>query len=125
MNVTRTRLLAVAAVCAGAAVPAAVATTAVAGPTAYAATKTCADPAYPGQGYFTRLTVTGTSCKSGKKLALAHYRCRTKHGIKGRCPSVSGYSCTEKRQAISTEYNSRVTCKNGSRKVVIYYQQNT
>lgn len=114
----RTRLLAAAATCAAIALPAVGA--------APAAAKTCGGlPDYPGQGYYLKLTVKGTSCASGKSVMKAHYKCRTKHGIKGKCGSVSGYSCTEKRNAISTEYSSRVTCKSGTRKVVYYYQQNT
>jgi uncharacterized membrane protein len=120
-----TRLITAAACTAAVAVPAVVVTSAVAGgPTAHAATKSCSEPNYPGDGYFTSLKVTGTSCKSGKKVALDHYRCRIKHGKKGRCPSIDGYKCTEHREGISTEYNSRTTCKKGTRKVVFTYQQN-
>jgi hypothetical protein len=55
----------------------------------------------------------------------AHYRCRTRHGIKGRCARFNGWRCTETRRAIATEYNARVTCRKGSRKVIYTYQQNT
>ncbi len=85
----------------------------------------CSPASYPGSGYFTSLSVSGTSCSKGRKLQVAHYKCRVKDGKKGKCGSVSGYRCSEKRgKAISTEFNSRVTCKNGSRKVVWTYQQN-
>src|SRR4051794_5540700 len=86
-----------------------------------ASAKSCSTPPYPGNGYFTSLTVKGTSCAAGKSLMKAHYRARIKHGKKGHAGSVKGYHCTEKRNTISTEYNSRVTCKNGSRKVVFTY----
>lgn len=117
MTIPRTRLLAAAATIA-AAVP-------LLGAGPAAATKSCSPGAYPGDGYFTSLKVTGISCSGGKAVMRGHYRCRTKHGIKGRCPSFSGYHCTEKRNAIPTEYNARVTCKKGTRKVVYTYQQNT
>ena len=46
---------------------------------------TCSAPAYPGSGYFTSLKVKHVGCKTGRKVTLAHYRCRTAHGKKGRC----------------------------------------
>jgi hypothetical protein len=95
-------------------------------PTAGAA-RSCSPPKYPGLGYFTSLEVSRVSCATGRKVTLAHYRCRTRHGKKGRCSSrVLGYSCKEgTRNSIPTEYNARVTCKSGTRKVVYTYQQNT
>jgi hypothetical protein len=96
--------------------------TAGAHPTAHAS-RACSPPKYPGQGYFTSLSVSHVSCATGRKVTLAHYRCRVKHGRKGRCPSVLGYRCTEVRRSIATEYNARVTCKRGSRKVVYTYEQ--
>jgi hypothetical protein len=89
------------------------------------AARTCTTPKYPGSGYFTSLSVSHVSCSTGRSLTLAHYRCRTKTGPKGRCSSrVRGYSCTEKRNSISTEIDGRVTCKRGTRRVVYTYQQN-
>jgi hypothetical protein len=82
-------------------------------------------PRYPGSGYFTSLKVSGVSCSTGKKVMLAHYRCRTKHGKTGRCSSVSGYRCSEKRRSIETEIDATVTCKRGSKKVIYSYQQDT
>jgi hypothetical protein len=94
-------------------------------PTASAA-RSCKPPTYPGQGYFTSLKVTGVSCATGRKVTLAHYRCRTRHGIRGRCRTrVLRYRCSEHRVVIATEYDSRVTCVRGARKVVYTYQQNT
>ncbi|MDX6521629.1 MAG: hypothetical protein QOF08_2234 [Gaiellales bacterium] len=101
---------------------------AAAAPAAHAA-GSCSAPRYPGNGYFTSLRVTRTSCAKGRKVARAHYHCRTAHGVSGRCHhAVLGYHCTEYRPAsarIPTQYNSRVTCKSGSRRVVFVYQQNT
>ena len=89
------------------------------------ASGSCSAPKYPGLGYFTSLTVSHVSCATGRKVTLAHYRCRTKHGRAGRCAHVLHYSCSERRNAIPTEYNARVTCKRGARKVVYTYQQHT
>lgn len=95
--------------------------------TASAQAKSCSTPSYPGSGYFTSLTATGTSCANGRKIAVAHNKCRRANGgIKGRCTrKVLRYSCTEKRQSIPTEINARVTCRRGSARVVFTYQQNT
>jgi hypothetical protein len=90
------------------------------------AARTCQPPSYPGSGYFTSLSVKRVSCSTGRKLALAYYRCRTKHGPSGRCRSkVMHYRCKEKRNSIPTEIDARVTCTNGARKIVHTYQQNT
>lgn len=86
----------------------------------------CAAPRYPGTGYFTSLTVTGVSCATGRKLAVAYYHCRLRHGTAGRCRGgVMGYRCTERRNTIPTEIDARVTCRRGSRRVVHTYQQDT
>jgi len=86
-------------------------------PTAHAA-RTCSPPSYPGAGYFTSLNVSGTTCSAGKKVALAYYKCRLKHGKAGRCHSkVLKYACHETRNSIPTEIDARVTCKRGHKKV--------
>jgi hypothetical protein len=101
---------------------------ATAAPSAHAA-KACSSPHYPGSGYFTSLHVKHTGCGTGRKVALAHYHCRTKHGKKGRCHhAVRHFHCKEHRPAsarIPTQYSARVTCTRGGRRVVFVYQQNT
>lgn len=88
--------------------------------------KACKPGNYPGDGYFTSLSVRHTSCAQGRKVELAHYRCRTAHGKLGKCGHrVLGYRCTERRQSIPSETDSRVTCKNGIKRVIYTYQQNT
>ena len=94
-------------------------------PTAHA--RSCPDGRLPsGNGYFTSLTVTKVSCKTGKRVVLAYYTCRIKKGKKARCTDkVMGYSCRErKRTEIPTEINARVSCRRGARRVVHTYQQN-
>ena len=88
--------------------------------------RTCSTPKYPGSGYFTSLTVRNVGCATGRKVTLAHYRCRTENGRRGRCHRrVLGYSCSETRHTIPSEIDARVTCRRGARKVVYTYQQNT
>lgn len=89
----------------------------------------CSAPKYPGSGYFTSLRVSHTSCRTGRKVALAHYRCRRAHGVRGRCRHrVLRFRCRESRPSSArtrNEYNARVSCTRGSRRVVFTYQQNT
>jgi hypothetical protein len=93
------------------------------------AARVCSPPEYPGNGYFTSLRVRHTTCRKGRKLARAHYRCRTKHGIKGHCHHrVLHYRCKERRPSssrIPTQYSAEVTCRHGHKRVVFDYQQNT
>ena len=70
------------------------------------AAKACSVPKYPSSGYFTSLNVKHVSCATGRKLALAYYRCK------------------EKRNSIATEIDARVTCRRGSRTITHTYQQN-
>ena len=87
---------------------------------------TCKPPKYPGSGYFTSLSVTGTSCAQGSKLAIAYYKCRTKTSKSGKCSGgVLGYKCTDKRKSIPTEIDGRVTCKKSKATIVHTYQQDT
>lgn len=114
----------------GAAFVALVVVTALLASTAHASTAhaagSCSTPQYPGSGYFTSLKVTKTSCGTGRKIALAWYHCRLKNGVSGKCHSrVLGFSCTEKRVKIPTEFDARVTCHKGSATVIHTYQQNT
>jgi hypothetical protein len=91
---------------------------------AAAATKSCPPPKYPGTGYFTALSVKGTTCTTGRKFVVAYYKCRIKHGAAGRCTSkVMGYACTEKRNTIPTEIDARVTCRHDSATITHVYQQ--
>lgn len=95
------------------------------GAAAGSAARTCKPPAYPGSGYFTSLSVKRTTCRTGKKLALAYYRCRTENGKAGRCNRrVMRFRCTEERNSIATEIDARVRCKRGGKRVVHTYQQN-
>lgn len=88
---------------------------------------TCSQSNLPnGNGYITSLSVSRVSCRTGREVALAYFRCRLKHGKAGRCTSkVKRYTCKEtKRTKISTEINARVSCTRGFRRVVHTYQQN-
>ncbi len=91
-----------------------------------ASAKSCSSAKYPGDGYFTSLSVRGTSCAKGREVQRAHYRCRVRNGGRdGRCNRrVEGYSCSERRNKIPTEINARVSCRKGSARITFTYQQN-
>jgi hypothetical protein len=66
-----------------------------------------------GYTYLTSLSVTHTSCGTGRFVAR-------KHG------HVSGWHCSTKRLATSSvQYESRVICSSGGRRVVWTFSQNT
>ena len=82
---------------------------------------------YPGDGYFTSLSVRGVSCSTGKSVAREHYRKRVRRGGKdGKYNgSVKGWSCRESsRSKTSTELNARVTCRRSGNRITFTYQQN-
>jgi len=109
----------------------------IAAPASAASTKTCkaSSTKYPNKnpgGYFTSLKVKGVSCRSGAKLMVAYYKCRRKggQGLEGKCKQsrVNGLKCKESRprsgRIAGQEFNARVTCTKGSKRVVHTYQQN-
>ena len=82
-----------------------------------------------GTSYVTSLNVKNTSCGKGKKVVKAFNKCRHKNGgANGKCKSkVKGFKCNEgKRSGVpGVQYNAKVNCKNGGKKVVFTYTQNT
>lgn len=79
-----------------------------------------------GATYVTSLSVSGLSCSAGKRQVRAFHRCRNRNGGEdGRCPRVDGFRCSERRSSIKTQFNSRVTCRRGSRVVRHRYTQFT
>jgi hypothetical protein len=108
------------------AVSAGIALTALAVTGAPASAATCNPPKYPGAGYFTdKIRVTNVSCSYGKRFVVRYYTCRTRSGrsLAGRCPSLSGFRCSEVRESIATEIDARVTCRRGTQRIVHTYTQ--
>jgi hypothetical protein len=87
------------------------------------ASKTCdvGDSRSYGTTYVLSISVSNTSCRNGKRLIRAFHACRP--GKKGKCPSVKGYSCSEKRTVGRASYDSRVTCRKGDKTVKHTYTQ--
>jgi hypothetical protein len=90
------------------------------------ASKSCSvgDERSYGTTYVLKISVSNTSCRNGKKLIRAYHACRP--GKSGKCPSVSGYSCSERRfnKGVAS-YDSNVTCKKGDKTVKHTYTQFT
>lgn len=80
-----------------------------------------------GATYVTALSATGTSCANAERVVKAFHACRLRRGKAGYCrTTVRGYRCRETRfNRISTQYDSRVRCTYGSRRVNHTYTQFT
>ena len=80
-----------------------------------------------GPTYVTSLKVQQVSCATGILVVRAYYRCRVRAGgVRATCHSlVLGYLCHEHRQGIAIQFDAKVTCARGTRKVVHTYVQDT
>jgi hypothetical protein len=80
-----------------------------------------------GPTYTTSLRVRRTTCKTGYAVVRAFDACRKRHGKAGHCGHrVKRYSCSERRfNRISTQYDAKVTCRRGGRRVIFAYTQFT
>ena len=70
--------------------------------------------------------VRNASCRGAKHLVKAYHACRhDRGGADGRCRSVEGFRCRERRFNKSRySYDARAGCKRGSHKVTQTYTQN-
>jgi hypothetical protein len=94
-----------------------------AGPDA-TASKSCrvGDSRSYGTTYVLKISVSGTSCRAGRKVIRAFHSCRP--GKSGKCGGVLGYSCSESRFNKSrTSYDSNVSCRKGGKTVKHTYTQ--
>jgi hypothetical protein len=89
------------------------------------ASKTCSvgDSRSYGTTYVISISATNVTCRNAKRLIRAFHDCRP--GRSGRCSSVKGYSCSERRNRGATQYDSNVTCRKGSKTVKHTYTQYT
>jgi hypothetical protein len=80
-----------------------------------------------GATYVTSLSATKIGCAKAKALVKSFNKCRRAHGgADGKCTSFSGYTCSETRKAIPTEFSAKVSCKaSGGRRLKIAYTQFT
>jgi hypothetical protein len=79
-----------------------------------------------GASYVTSLSVRHTSCSKGKAVVRAYHACRRAHGWKGKCRHrVKGFKCRRHIQASSpVQYDAKVTCRRGAKRVTHTYTQN-
>lgn len=80
-----------------------------------------------GATYVTSLSAKKVSCGKAEGVVKAFHACRLKHGKAGRCTKkVKGFSCREVRSnAIPTQFDAKVTCKDGGKVVKHNYEQFT
>jgi hypothetical protein len=84
------------------------------------------DQRHLGASYVTSLSVRHTSCSNGKAVVRAYQKCRRAHGWRGKCGHrVKGYSCKRHiLDSVSTQYDAKVTCRRGGKRVWHTYTQN-
>src|SRR3954452_16369783 len=84
------------------------------------------DQRHLGASYVTSLSVRHTSCSNGKAVVRAYQKCRRAHGWKGKCGHrVKGYACKRHITASSpVQYDAKVTCRRGGKRVFHHYTQN-
>ncbi len=94
-------------------------------------TRSCKAPKYPGDGYFNEIRATRISCSYSRKFVVRFYKCRTRSSKSsrtnksGRCTTrLSRFKCSERRNSISTQIASTVTCRRGKSRIIHSYQQN-
>ena len=79
-----------------------------------------------GPTYVLSLSAKNVSCRKAKRLVRAYYNCRLDNGGKrGKCGGVSGYSCSETRSGIKSQFDAKATCRKGGKRVTHTYTQNT
>ena len=79
-----------------------------------------------GATYVTKVSTSGVGCASALRFVKRYHGCRHRHGGRdGRCRRLDGYRCSEKRTTSPTQYDSRATCRKGSRRISQLYTQNT
>jgi hypothetical protein len=80
-----------------------------------------------GPTYVTSLRVKRVSCRTGRRVVRAYYRCRIRAGgRRARCRSrVLRFRCSERRESISTQFDARVRCSRGASRVWHNYTQFT
>jgi hypothetical protein len=80
-----------------------------------------------GASYVTSLSVRHTSCAKGKAVTRAYQACRRAHGWKGKCGHrVKGFKCRRHIQTSSpVQYDAKVTCRRGGKRVTHTYTQFT
>lgn len=72
---------------------------------------------HSGPSYVTSLSVRNTSCRTGKAVVRSYHRHRG---------HVSGWSCHRRILDRSpAQYDARVTCRRGGKRVVWTYTENT
>ena len=82
-----------------------------------------------GPTYVTAISTARVSCRTAETVVRAFHRCRRagRTGSRGRCRrSVARYRCSERvLRTAPTQFDSRVTCRRGARRITHEYTQFT
>ena len=82
-----------------------------------------------GPTYVTSLSTARVSCRTAEGVVRSFHRCRraARTGPRGRCRrTVSRYRCSERvLRSAPTQFDSRVTCRRGARRITHEYTQFT
>ncbi|HEX4110590.1 MAG TPA: hypothetical protein VHX88_20850 [Solirubrobacteraceae bacterium] len=79
-----------------------------------------------GPMYIEALTTKGVSCSTAESFAHAYYECGLHHGgVKGRCTSLEGYRCSERRQYGFDSFIGKSRCTKGRDSISETYTQST
>jgi hypothetical protein len=81
-----------------------------------------------GASYVTSLKVIGVSCRKGKKVTKEYHQCRKGKGGKGSkagC-TIRGFGCKTKvlQEVQGVQFNGKMVCKKGAKRVISKYVQN-
>lgn len=80
-----------------------------------------------GASYVTSVKAKRTSCRKAVRVVKAFHSCRKRSGgADGRCKGrVKGFKCSERREGVpNIQYNAKVKCKKGAKRVWSTYTQN-
>ena len=79
-----------------------------------------------GPTYVTKISASGVSCTTARRVVRAFHRCRRANGVAGRCRHrVLRFRCSETRGYGHGQFSSKVICRHGLARVRHTYTQFT
>lgn len=80
-----------------------------------------------GASYVNALSTRRVSCPDARDFSRRYHRCRRANGgVKGRCPRLLRFRCTERRyNVISLSFDANMLCVRGSQRIRETYTQLT
>jgi hypothetical protein len=79
-----------------------------------------------GATYVTSLLVRGVGCRSAERVVRSYHRCRRRSGGRRCTRVVRRYRCRQRQlRSAPTQFDARVTCRRGSRRIRFDFTQFT